>query len=461
MDSEFYFDQADVPIALLTYSLASDEILVSEEYDNNSDSSHRASILAEDFSDTFEYGGLPESYNRKFKPLTNVIDAGAPIDVFEDLQDNTDFDRYAIFFDSPLDINPDHVLADLESSQLSMSGEVADYLDESDFYVLVNPIPVKQLLENKSDSYDFLTENNIPMVPGMDDSEVISRGRENVEAQIGSAGHWVTKPTNGGQGEEVRTFENFQDAKEQLENNDEPYRLEYFVDHDSDFRIKLIGDSEVAVEQRFGKQEDFRTNLSLLEGSIDEKVQKGLREGSVRAVEVPDQTDELYLTEKPDAQIAQSVHRVGEDIRDAFREYRSENSPVLNLSLAADVSLIDKEIIEEWPREHKERAMEYEADGKVPVVFEVNDIGGDIIDGVHYQEYPGNMPILKEIELLNEIVGQDIDQFGGLHESLTPEWRRVEVTHGGKWPSEVIAEENRIDESIDDEFMDRLQDMLE
>lgn len=356
-------------------------------------------------------------------PFANLMDWRITVPTLERIEAMAEGDRYVIRY------NP---FADLDTT-------VQDYIRESVFFVEMNPVVTNTTLTYKDSFRDVFHDQDLPTIPGRDVAGVLAKGDAFLEQAFPWTDRYVVKYEGGGNGNGVATVEDeadvaayvnwlYQNGRDIVERyadwEEDRYealgpQIEPFVEHEADIRIILM-DGVVAAEERYGALDDFRCNLSLVEGKGTEKALRIHEEGLAEPLAVNHAVE--GVTPLPDP-----VRRLGEDVLERYTA--TPTRPAVDASkhvIAADVLVANRDAVEDWPDRHRERALDYAEDDTVYVLNEVNAFGGDIISQLHYWDgVREEMPVLHEYRRMQELAGMDPIDPGGVVDGENPVWERV------------------------------------
>jgi hypothetical protein len=389
----------------------------------------RAQVLAAD----------DERYDEE--PLVNLMDGSIHPETLRRIEETSEHDGYAIR----------HVPGS------NVNSLAKDYLHESDFFRVVNPVRAEYTFRDKEFFFDSVYRSGLPVLPSADIAGVIAyEGKYLDEGPIAADRH-VIKPGDRAGGTGVEAVEGLEDVREYVErwfrHGDElleewdeweqeyfrpvGYRVEPFVEHASDVRV-FVGDEPFSAEERYGDPDDFRCNLSQVEGEGWQKMVDVFEDdlADVRTVG----TDVEGLED-----LAPGVRAVVEDLRDWYVDYYGlDDCEELPLMVAADVMVTDREAVEHVDAAYREDILSYADGDEVYVLNEVNGFGGDLIG--HLQFWEGNyeeMPVVHEYLKLRRTAGLDAPEPSDVVENGASRlWRRIE----DHYPSLESARERAADQ---------------
>lgn len=359
------------------------------------------------------------------EPLADLLDYRITVPTLERIEEGTAHDRYVIRY------NP---FADVDTT-------VQDYIRESDFFTAVNPVVTNTTLTYKDSFRDAFHDQDLPLVPGRDVAGVLTRGEEFLDRAFPWTDRYVVKYERGGGGNAVQAVAGeadvaayvnwlYRDGRDILEHyadwEEDRYealgpQIEPFVEHTADIRVMLM-DGVVAAEKRYGAPDDFRCNLSLVEGGGLEKALRIHDEGLAEVMTVSHEHEEIEAL--PDA-----VHALGEAVLDHYTSTPTRPDVAGSKHvIAADIMVTDRETVRDWPDHVREPALEWADGDRVYLLNEVNAFGGDIIGQLHYWDgIPEEMPVLHEYRRMRDLAGTDpIDPETVVAED-GPVWERIDA----------------------------------
>ncbi|MFB6147644.1 MAG: hypothetical protein ABEJ66_02060, partial [Candidatus Nanohaloarchaea archaeon] len=71
----------------------------------------------------------------------------------------------------------------------TVDDETLRYLEQSDFYTMVNPRGAREMTAYKSRTHDMLRDAGIPAIPSSDAEEAVDRGHDYALRNLGDTGH--------------------------------------------------------------------------------------------------------------------------------------------------------------------------------------------------------------------------------------------------------------------------------
>lgn len=392
----------------------------------------RMEVLARDYAPLFDDAELPDSYHETFAPVADLIHRSVEPDTLETIEEQAD-DVYAVRLRARTD---------------RMDNDAVTYLKESDTLVAVNPVDLQRVVRDKQLTAEFLHDYGLPTIPAMDVTAAVVRGEEYTKSELGDTGNgWVLKRADSAGGKHVQRFDTYDAVVDAVEEADgielsgsSGWVLQPFLEHSSDFRINLCGDTVTAVEQRRGRDGIFQTNLSQMDGSKNERAVRGLRDGHLDVYGIDRHWADYWADEHPDT-LSRPLQLLAEDAQTALDTFTDDGYD--NLFIGADIMLADRDQLAGIPDEYV--ADRYKLGDKAAFVTEFNDGGGDIIERANLlYGMEENMPVLHLAHLLGEIAAAPIQEPYNVTGNLeSPVWRRTGMVYDNLWPSQIMALRNQ------------------
>ncbi len=329
-------------------------------------------------------------------PLINLMHDDIDREALNKIRTASDYDAFSIRL-SPR--------ADLDTT-------VEDYLRDSTFYRPLDRIEA-DVLNDKDHMRDTFKDSEMPILPGHDIGSVVLSGLHS--DKLDAFDSYVLLPTEGGTGRGVTKvstteeaveyltqtktgrgwYEYFRDQKEADTRGYRPcgIQVEPFIEHEADIRM-YVGDGVLSAEERTGRDDDFRCNLSLLDGcSVTEKAYRARETGAAQVLSVEHDVDDVEPLPEP-------LHRIGEDLIDEL--YGAPEDYLLPI----DIMVADREQAERLPAVWRDPILKYADDDHAYILSEINLVGGDIISQLHYWDGPREeLPIIHEYRQLQKLAG--------------------------------------------------------
>lgn len=409
----------------------------------------RMEVLARDYAPLFDAAELPASYNETFKPVADLIHRSVEPETLAEIEEQTD-EVYAVRLRARTD---------------RMDNDAITYLKESDTLVSVNPVDLQRVVRDKQLTAEFLHDYGLPTIPTVDVTEAVVRGEEYTKSELGDTGNgWVLKPADSGGGKHVQQFDTYGAVADTVENDEDielsgasGWVLQPYLEHSSDFRVNLCGDTVTAVEQRRGRDDIFQTNLSQMDGSKNERAVRGLRDGNLDVYGIDRHWSDYWADEHPDT-LSRPLQLLAEDTLTALDTFMDDGYD--NLFIAGDIMLADRDQLDGIPDAYI--ADRYKLGDKAAFVTELNDGGGDIIERANLlYGMSENMPVLHLAHLLGNIADAPIQEPYNVSGNLeSPVWRRAGMVYDSLWPSQIMALRNQ-DADWADHLKARMQENAE
>lgn len=351
-------------------------------------------------------------------PLMNLIHQDVDVDVLERIREESDHDRVALRIYAPDNIDI----------------SVSDYLQEEDFYRPLDRIAAR-VFGHKDSMADMFRDSDMPVLPSRDLGSVILYGLH--EDSIGEFDEYVLLPSKGGNGTNVEKVATTSEATEYLKGMNDGHewyeyfmerkasdkngyqacgiQVEPFIEHDADIRM-YVGDGVLSAEERIGREDDFRCNLSLLDGgAAAEKAFVARETGAAQVLSVNHHREGVE-------RLPEEARRIGEDLIDWVSGDPEE------YFLAVDVLVGDRDEVEKLPEAWRDPILEYANDDNAYILSEINLIGGDIIGHLHYWDGPREeIPVIHEYRQLQQLAGVDpVDPENIVDNPESTVWQRID-----------------------------------
>jgi len=297
-----------------------------------------------------------------------------------------------------------HVINMTAPARKFMLTKFRNYIEEDDETVLLNPVDIIDLFLDKQKTADYLDQKGLPGIPSIRGDEFRNLNQDQVYEQIGEDEEhgYVLKILNGSSGDGVERIDSYDEVKrilDDVERIDEletdEFQVQPYVPHESDVRVVSAGEDIVNAERRYGPDGDFKTNISNLDGKLEDKdlgiyakALKAVEKGKVEALNVDalnrlkEDEYELIATHN-NGWLEPGAKNLAEDIVDSFTAEEFGFDPDLpNKPIKSGMDLIEttKEDISHLPDHVQERAIEYADGDKVYLVPELNGNPGSMID---------------------------------------------------------------------------------
>lgn len=298
-----------------------------------------------------------------------------------------------------------HVVNMTATARKYMLKEFREYLEEDEESVMLNPPKIIDLFLDKQKTVDYLEKKGLPSIPSIKGDEFRNLDKKDVYETIGEDEEhgYVLKILNGSEGNGVERIDSYEEVKnilDDVEKIDEletdEFQVQPYIPHESDVRVVSAGENVVNAERRYGPDDDFRTNVSQLDGNLEgenlgvyTKAVEAVEQGRVEALNVDAlnrlQDDEYEILAKhQNGWLKPQAKNLANDIIDSFTAEEFGFNPDLpNKPIKAGMDFIETtpDNISHLPDHVQERAMEYtDEDGTVYMVPELNGNPGSMID---------------------------------------------------------------------------------
>ena len=280
---------------------------------------------------------------------------------------------------------------------------------EDDFFVLVSPPQLREVLNSKRKTSEVLEKFDTPRIPTATASKALD---ELSEGDLGSTGRYLVKPEVGSRGRGQSVHEDWDSIKTFFEGevrDPGSYVVQPFIPHQKDHRWFVYGKQpETGITRYTG--EDYRTNVS------------GNGTAKMDALEVRhlDRLDTLFPEDQEHYSLASDF---AEDIAG---EYLRQDIPRPNGQYTVDVLELDTELMQDLPVE-----TEYSDTGSSFLVNECESVPGEIADHIFMWDGPREgIPALKEAQFLRQLARKEVN--GTEDAAEDPEsriWNRVRATY--------------------------------
>lgn len=276
----------------------------------------------------------------------------------------------------------------------------------------ISPLPLRNALDTKSGVYKILSENGIPTIPTEDVQKPYLGRPKWTEDSLGKKDDLIIKPEHGAGGQlvERHTYETYEELIEQNTILNESFKdlpvdiapdssriIQPYIEHEREIRVYVNEDGVLSGEVKYGLEDDYRCNLSQLEGGSP-------REEAAESVE---QNAAKPVTE---GMLPEAVRNLGEEFCEILGEYSEGGEAVGNLDV-----MEAKEDLSWMPEGHS--GVQEESSGNSYLVVEAHACyGGDIGDRLHFNSgNPESMPVYD----IGRRLGLE-DEFGDRCEEFYP-----------------------------------------
>ena len=396
------------PIALMTYSQLTEERKPFYQ--------SRRNVLT-------STSGLQDRFMHEGPPMANWSNHYHTPESWENVKDLHEGDRFVVNMTA--------------KARKYMKPEFRDHLREEDSNVVVNPTDMIQLFKDKYETSQHFEENDLPGIPSLKGDEFLENSLEYIENALGDGGEYgfIAKPYNGSYGDGVRPLDNLEEVKTFLDGgieredqedlvDPEEYIVQPKIPHESDLRVITAGEDIVNAERRNNTDEDIRTNLSQMDGKINEidykvygKALKAYRSGRVEPIRV-NATDRMdqdifdSMAEGNSSMLGRQARELAGDIIDSFGPDEfgyNEDLDRKPFKIGMDFIETTKEDIQHLPEHVQERALEYEEeDGTVYLSPELNGSPGSMVDLVaRWSGFDNQVSALHVNKLMRDLAGVD------------------------------------------------------
>jgi hypothetical protein len=352
-------------------------------------------------------------------PVANQINPNISIDKLEEIEEGSDFHRHAVYV----------------SSTRGFDMDILEYMEDSDFFSMVNPLDLRPILYDKMKFANWADDDH-PVLPTEDLGDVYLNGREWTEDRLGKSDRLILKRNRSAGGKGVRevSYEDIRELGDESNINDSGtgYSVQPLVEHNVDKRLKLI-DEVIAAENRWGDPEDIRCNLTAAtqtELKEDEET-KAMKVYAYDLAEPLSVGDAGRLNElEPEAiEIGENLYN---DLADEFADPQLSTP---NLVVAADVIKTDSDNLNFLPREYLED-LPHDTEGNAYLLNEAGNSSGSILDRLYYwNKVPENIPSLHITEKLRDVAGYNTQEPSQhVNDPTSRIWNRIarQYEHPGK-----------------------------
>lgn len=320
--------------------------------------------------------------------------------------------------------------------------EFKEYLKNSDDDIVINPIDMINLFKDKHETAKHFEEKGLPGIPTLKGDEYLEGGPQYVEQELGDGGEhgYVAKPYNGSFGDGVESFDDMHEVAEFLEggidreDHDElidpdEYIVQPKIPHESDLRVITVGEDVVNAERRIQPKDDFRTNLSQMDGEINGtdyrvygkalKAFRGPPDGSARVepINVEFNDNDEVASGNNAAVLRDGARDLANDIIDSFGPEEFNYNGDLDrkpFKIGMDFMETDIEDIQHLPDRYVDRARQYmEEDGTVYLSPELNGSPGSMADLVaRWAGLDEQVSALHVNKLMKDLAGEETRPIG-------------------------------------------------
>jgi hypothetical protein len=333
---------------------------------------------------------------------------------WERVKDQHDGDRYVVNLTLP--------------ARQNMKTDFREYLVEDDETVVMNPIPLIDLFNDKGKTSDYLDEQEFPGIPSVTGEEVLTYSEDELAHELGTGEEgYVVKPCSAYGGDGVESFDSL-DAVEDyladelgdiLDDNGGAAVVQPRIPHTSDVRIITVGDTVVNAERRIAPDGELCTNVSCVDSTVNGMdlgvygtTHNAYQDGRVMPLKV-DVYDEVSdrLRGRNDMFLSPDAEDLALDLLDSFDPDRFEyddSLPEKPIVMGVDALEVDTDDLAHLPDRYQERATAYAHDGTALLVPELNGNPGSMADLLaRWHQMPEQITTLHVSQLMQRLAGDE------------------------------------------------------
>lgn len=377
--------------------------------------SGRASVLATDYSEgsshrsrSYDLLDLPgqegasggwEQAREMLEPgVADLMHQKAPVEDLERFEEESDADKYIVRFYA----KPGRV-----------RDETLEYLQQSDFFKLVNPPGAREATGYKKQTHEMLSEAGIPTIPSIDADDAMDRGESYTLSEIGTTGHgYVVKASNSSRGEKqwrAGDWEQLENMYENLKIGERrgDFLVQPFIPHSRGKRWFTYGGVAETGMIRNSREGEYRTNVSDRDKS---KRMRALEAAEKNWIEPP---------EPGEGETVNLAEAAAGELADRFADPSLQRP---NIITTVDLMETERTHLEGLPEEYLDAADDYGKGETRHLVTEMESIPGDMVDHIYMWEGPrSRIPAFREALFLEELAGNEIP--------VERIWNRVRVNY--------------------------------
>lgn len=367
-------------------------------------------------------------------PLANWVNPDVTPENWEDIKDWHETDQYALRVDSP--------------ALSSLSAEMRKYLAADEETVIVSPFTVTDLMEDKHATATFLDSYDLPYISTCSVGDLVHTP-EKAKEVVGD-GPVVVKPPDGSNGDDVEE----QESVEEITPGAYPLDtvIQPKIPHDHDYRLIVVGDRVVNAEKRVAG-DDFRTNLALVEETVDEydcgylgEAYNAMEQERVEPIDV-DLYDRVPVTvaEQHDAVLSPGLSALIDDVVDALDTFSQDvpDTETPPFFFGLDVLEVPPDRVEELPDAVQDTVGAYHDGDGVYLITEFNQDPGTIVDLLaQWEGRPEQNSYVHALNLLRELTDCEPVALGDMRDPDAELYHRTETyfpTMGPDYRDDIIA----------------------